>query len=131
MLNHLDFAMQHVNTAGGVFNSSTAALSMSGTVSRAFLTLVQLLYASGEPIDPATLGEIASYADGIGPSVSNVDEALLTAAHERCLVVHPYTADDPVELTKLLDLGVDGIFTNRPDTLAPLADRHELAAPCP
>ena len=38
MLNHLDFAMQHVNTAGGVFNSSTAALSMSGTVSRAFLT---------------------------------------------------------------------------------------------
>lgn len=95
------------------------------------LTLVQLLYASGEPIDPATLGEIASYADGIGPSVSNVDEALLTAAHERCLVVHPYTADDPAELAKLLDLGVDGIFTNRPDTLAPLADRHELAAPCP
>lgn len=95
------------------------------------LTLVQLLYASGEPIDPATLGEIAPYADGIGPSVSNVDEALLTAAHERCLVVHPYTADDPAELAKLLDLGVDGIFTNRPDTLAPLADRHELAAPCP
>ena len=95
------------------------------------LTLVQLLYASGDPIDPATLGEIASYADGIGPSISNVDEALLTAAHERCLVVHPYTADDPAELAKLLDLGVDGIFTNRPDTLAPLADRHELAAPCP
>lgn len=95
------------------------------------LTLVQLLYPSGEPIDPATLGDIASYADGIGPSVGNVDEALLTAAHERCLVVHPYTADDPVELTKLLDLGVDGIFTNRPDTLIPLADRHQLTAPCP
>ena len=36
-LNHNDFAMQHVNTAAGAFNSSSAVLSLSGTVSRAFL----------------------------------------------------------------------------------------------
>jgi RNA polymerase sigma factor (sigma-70 family) len=36
-LNHNDFAMQYVNTAGGTFDSSTADLSLSGTVSRAYL----------------------------------------------------------------------------------------------
>ena len=36
-LNHNDFAMQYVNTAGGVFNSSSASLSLTGTASRAFL----------------------------------------------------------------------------------------------
>ncbi len=36
-LDYHDFAMQYINTAGGVFNSSTATLSLSGTVSRAFL----------------------------------------------------------------------------------------------
>lgn len=36
-LDHNDYSMQYVNTAGGTFNSSSAALSLSGSVSRAFL----------------------------------------------------------------------------------------------
>ncbi|MEQ1702593.1 MAG: hypothetical protein ABMA25_20985, partial [Ilumatobacteraceae bacterium] len=37
VLNHNDFAMEYVNTAGGTFNSSSADLSLTGTVSQAFL----------------------------------------------------------------------------------------------
>jgi len=81
------------------------------------LALVQLLVASGTPIDVSVLDGAREYAIGIGPAKANVDAALVAAAHERCLVVHPYTVDDPVEMTQLLDLGVDGIFTNVPDVL--------------
>jgi glycerophosphoryl diester phosphodiesterase len=53
----------------------------------------------------------------IGPAAANVDTALVTAAHERCLHVHPYTVDDPAEMDRLLDAGVDGMFTNTPAVL--------------
>lgn len=53
-----------------------------------------------------------------------VDERLVTAAHERGLVVHVWTVDDPALMRGLLDLGVDGIMTDRPAVLrAVLADR--------
>jgi glycerophosphoryl diester phosphodiesterase len=72
-------------------------------------------------IDPsqlrAQLDGIASYAVGIGPFLSSVDAALVAAAHERCLEVHPYTVNDAPTMTRLLDLGVDGMFTNFPALL--------------
>lgn len=81
------------------------------------LPLVQLLPASGTPIDPTTLDGIAEYAVAIGPAFANVDQALVEAAHERCLEVHPYTVDEPSAMAALLDLAVDGMFTNVPDVL--------------
>ncbi|HET8929598.1 MAG TPA: glycerophosphodiester phosphodiesterase [Acidimicrobiales bacterium] len=46
-----------------------------------------------------------------------VDEAFLNAAHERGLQVHVWTIDDAAEMHELLDLGVDGIMTDRPGVL--------------
>ncbi len=81
------------------------------------LPLVQLLPASAEPFDAATLDGVGEYAVAIGPSSQNVDRGFVDAAHSRCLAVHPYTVDDPAEMARLLDAGVDAIFTDTPDVL--------------
>ncbi len=79
------------------------------------LPLVLLFYLSGSPIAPERLDEAAELAVGVGPNARNVDAALVAAAHERCLDVHPYTVDDPAQTDELFAAGVDGVFTNAPD----------------
>jgi glycerophosphoryl diester phosphodiesterase len=102
--------------------------------------LVQLLGTQPvfQPLlSPQGLETVASYADGIGPSMQllvapgSVDgelkiTGLAELAHDLGLVVHPYTfrrdqlptyADDYDDLLEIFfdDIGVDGVFTDFPD----------------
>jgi glycerophosphoryl diester phosphodiesterase len=61
-------------------------------------------------------------AEAIHPEVSLVDADLVKEAHTERLAVHVFTVDDEAEMGRLLDLGVDGIFTNRPDRMRALVD---------
>ncbi len=58
-----------------------------------------------------------------------VDERFIAAAHARGLQVHVWTVDSPEEAETMLDLGVDGIMTDRPAMLrATLEERGQWAA---
>lgn len=47
-----------------------------------------------------------------------VTPALVRALHERGLAVYIWTVNDPADMVRLLEWGVDGILTDRPDLLA-------------
>lgn len=66
---------------------------------------------------PLTLAKFAAElgAWSLNCDLDFVDEALVMDAHRRGLKVLVYTVDHTADLTVLAAMGVDGIFTNRPD----------------
>lgn len=82
------------------------------------LPLIQLYSGSLSSAEiQATLLVASAYAVGIGPSKGDVDAGLVEAAHGVCLDIHPYTVNETAEMEALIELGVDGMFTNFPDRL--------------
>ena len=90
------------------------------------LPLIQLHSNIGSAAIRATLDATREYAVGIGPSKGSVDAALLDAAHDRCLAVHPYTLVTQAEHERFVALGVDGAFSNVPDVFESVLGRDAI-----
>lgn len=71
----------------------------------------------------ALLDSVRAYAVGFGPARRLVSQRLVDAAHARGLDVHPYTVNAEPVMSFLLDLGVDGMFTDRPAALRAMLRR--------
>ncbi len=65
---------------------------------------------------PPVRGDLAQLPHRFG-ALTVVDADLVRTAHARGREVHVWTVNDPAEMAQLLDLGVDGLLSDRPDVL--------------
>ncbi|MEU2395702.1 glycerophosphodiester phosphodiesterase family protein [Streptomyces sp. NPDC007369] len=75
---------------------------------------------------PAALraGAVAAQVPETQGGIRVVDRRFVRAAHERGLQVHVWTVNEPERMEALLELGVDGIMTDRIDILRTVLDRR-------
>lgn len=76
---------------------------------------------------PLSRGDPVERARRVGAEAVNPDRRIATpelvaAAARAGLAVYSYTVDLEGEMERLLDLGVSGLFTNRPDVMRALVD---------
>ncbi|MCC4221800.1 glycerophosphodiester phosphodiesterase [Staphylococcus saprophyticus] len=55
---------------------------------------------------------ISSYAIGVGPDYSDLDEQMVQKLHNYNLKVHPYTVNTEKDMQQMFNIGVDGVFSN-------------------
>ncbi|RKT87458.1 glycerophosphoryl diester phosphodiesterase [Saccharopolyspora antimicrobica] len=70
----------------------------------------------GWPLRSLVAGGAAQVPQGFG-GVRVIDRRFIRQAHRWGIEVHVWTVDDPGEMRQLLDAGVDGLVTDRPDLL--------------
>ena len=79
--------------------------------------IARLLAASARLPTPGPLDYHAAQVPVRSKGLTIVRPAVVAAAHRHGVAVHVWTIDDPAEMHRLLDMGVDGIMTDRPAVL--------------
>ncbi|MBW2401523.1 MAG: glycerophosphodiester phosphodiesterase, partial [Deltaproteobacteria bacterium] len=96
-----------------------ATLAELGSQSpEARIALLLSARSASRPIERA----LALGAEAVNPSLFVVTPELIEAAHQVGLAVHVYTVDAEDDMLRLIDLGVDGLFTNFPARMRALLE---------
>ncbi|WP_260962387.1 glycerophosphodiester phosphodiesterase [Pseudomonas citri] len=123
---------------GNIEPKSKVSFAESGETDKA------AYYAKQEPKDKAAFEQWVQYAKaqgaiGTGPSAALthggsqsysdlVQPWMNRYTHDQGLLVHVYTVDEAVDFKKVMDAGVDGIFTNRASELLKYFKRPETGS---
>jgi len=87
-------------------------------------TVATLVAAKVVGLVPVRTRAIAAQVPLKQGGVPIVDASFLRVCHRANVAVHVWTIDDENEMDRLLDLGVDGIMTDRPTTLKQVLERR-------
>ncbi|TFD64090.1 glycerophosphodiester phosphodiesterase family protein [Cryobacterium sp. Hh38] len=68
------------------------------------------------------LPELATWADQINPFHASIDAAYVAEVHRLGMDVLVWTVNTEADMVRAIDLGVDGVITNRPDVLNTLLE---------
>ena len=79
-------------------------------------------------LDAALARSVQLGCEALNPHWSQADETLVARAHGAGLEVNVYTVNELAGMRRMLELGVDGVFTNFPDRLRALVDADGSAA---
>ncbi len=79
--------------------------------------IARLLAASARLPTPGSLDYHAAQVPVRSKGLTIVRPATVAAAHRHGIAVHVWTIDEPAEMHRLLDMGVDGVMTDRPAVL--------------
>ncbi|MGH3469062.1 MAG: glycerophosphodiester phosphodiesterase [Thermocrispum sp.] len=82
---------------------------------------VELGAAKGVP--PGRMAEVASYIDAVNTPVADVDPAYVERAREVGLEVKVWSLNTPTAVRRAEALGVDGIYSHRPDMVLEVLGR--------
>jgi glycerophosphoryl diester phosphodiesterase len=80
-------------------------------------------------LEGTSISEAARYAWGIGMREDLVSRRGIERAHALGLAATVFTVNEPARMLELAELGVDGIYTDRPDLLRRTLARAPLPAP--
>jgi glycerophosphoryl diester phosphodiesterase len=75
-----------------------------------------VLGLTGAP-PPGRLPALSSFADAVNPALVDTDAAYVAAAHEAGLEVKVWSVNEVAGMRRAAALGVDGVYTKRPDVL--------------
>ena len=81
--------------------------------------------------DYASVPEMIKAAGGAiwAPNFNNIDAGSAQRAHDLGLQLVPWTVNEPADMRRLIDWGVDGIITDYPDRLREVMRERGLALP--
>lgn len=100
-------------------------------VSAATTEVASFWRAVHEGSPPPALERVALQVPERRDDIVVVDEQLVRAAHAEGLAVHVWTVNEPEAMERLVDLGVDGIISDVPTTLAKVLAQRDVTWPTP
>ena len=94
------------------------ATAAASDETRAFV-IANFLQATNALGIPYQAFQVPQVSDGVPIVIA----PFVSTAHDRGLQVHVWTINDPADMTRLVEMGVDGIMTDRPDLLLEMLGR--------
>ena len=89
------------------------------------IPLVQLYGRKTTSISDNEIRNVRKYASGIGVDQNLVTNQLVNRLHESGLVLHPFVVNEADSMRKMIRMGVDGIFTDKPDIAVEIKNSYK------